>query len=286
MKPLGDSAIARLREITSLPDFTGTRYTIVREIARGGMGVVYEADDRELNRRVAIKVVPIESASAEAAQRLRDEAMTIAALEHPGIIPLHDAGTLPDGRAWYAMKLVRGKTLTQALDEGTPLSDLLRVVLRVCETVGYAHAHGRVHGDLKPDNIMTGEFGEVMVMDWGSGAVGTRGFMSPEQERRGPIDARADVYALGTILGLVGPAVRPLRSIAAKARSETREDRYADARELAAEVIRFVDGEKVLAHRESLLEKADRWLTRHRALVALVLAYMIMRVIVFLWVRL
>ena len=288
MKPLADSAIARLRDVTQQPDFSGTRYTIVREIARGGMGVVYEAEDRELSRRVAVKVMPVEDITPGGARRLRDEATIIAGLEHPGIVPVHDAGELPDGRAWYAMKLVKGKTLTAVLESGAPRADLLRIFVRVCETIGFAHAHGRIHGDLKPDNIMAGEFGEVLVMDWGGGSVGTPGFMPPEQERHEPTDARADVFALGRLLGALTmqePA-RALRSIVTRATAQARDDRYADAAALGADVLRFLDGERVLAHRETVIEKADRWLTRHRALVAMVLAYMVMRAIVFLWARL
>ena len=288
MKPLADSAIARLRDVTQEPDFTATRYTIVREIARGGMGVVYEAEDRELSRRVAIKVVPVEDRSRAAAQRLRDEATIIAALEHPGIVPVHDAGELPDGRAWYAMKLVKGQTLTAVLESGVARADLLRIFVRVCETIGYAHAHGRVHGDLKPDNVMAGEFGEVLVMDWGAGSAGTPGFMPPEQERRETIDRRADVFALGRLLRAltIHEPPKPLRSIVSRATAAAPDDRYEDAAALGADVIRFLDGDRVLAHRETLLEKADRWLTRHRALVAMILAYMVMRTIVFLWSRL
>ena len=288
MKPLGDSAITRLRAVTQQPDFSGTRYSLVREIARGGMGVVYEAEDRELARRVAIKVVPVEDNTAPARGRLRDEATTIAGLEHPGIVPVFDAGELPDGRAWYAMKLVQGRTLSAVIGDSVPLADLLRIFVRVCETAGFAHARGRIHGDLKPDNIMVAEFGEVLVMDWGGGAVGTSGFMAPEQERRQPVDARADVFALGRILAVATQreSSKPLRSIIARTTAPSPEDRYQDAASLGADVLRLLDGERVLAHRETVVERADRWLLRHRALVAMVLAYMIMRAVVFLWTRL
>jgi serine/threonine protein kinase len=108
---LSDDAVARLRTIAEEPDFAGTRYALVRELARGGMSVVYEADDLELGRRVAVKVLATELSSPEAAERMRTEARVIAQLEHPGIVPLHDVGTLADGRVFYAMKRVQGSTL-------------------------------------------------------------------------------------------------------------------------------------------------------------------------------
>lgn len=286
MKRLPDATIAHLREVAERPDFSGTRYTLVREIARGGMGVIYEAEDQELQRTVALKVVSSEIAGPESVERLRAEARIIAQLEHPGIVPVHDAGELPDGRAWYAMKFVRGKTLREVMEGAAAASDLLRIFLRVCETVAFAHAHGVIHRDLKPDNVMVGAFGEVLIMDWGVGAVGTHGFMAPEQQR-GTVDSRTDVFALGKMLAHLGRAAagRPLRAIVDKATRADPGDRYQDAGGVAADVVRFLDGERVLAHRETVLEKLTRWLRRHRALVALVAAYIVMRVLVYLWVR-
>jgi serine/threonine protein kinase len=163
---LSDSAVARLREATDWPDFTGTRYELRDTIGRGGMGVVYRAADRELDREVAIKVVASYLGS-DGVPRLRREARILARLEHPGIVPVHDVGTLPDGRMYYVMKLVRGVPLEQAVAGNPPLSERLRLFSRVCEAVGFAHAHGIVHRDLKPGNVMVGAFGEVLVLDWG-----------------------------------------------------------------------------------------------------------------------
>ena len=288
---LSDNAVAHLRAVTELPDFRDTRYRLQREIARGGMGVVYEAEDTELRRRVAIKVLASELASADAVERMRAEARTIARLEHPGIVPLHDVGLLPDGRLWYAMKLVRGRRLDEW---SATLPELLRVFLRICDAVAFAHANGIVHCDLKPENVMLGDFGEVLVMDWGvartTGAndslvVGTRGYMSPEQERGDAVDSSADIFALGAMLRALLPAKlpRPLAAVCAKATAPAQADRYATVRDLADDVSRWLDGQPLIAYRENPIERAGRWLSRNRALVTIVIAYLVMRVIVILW---
>jgi serine/threonine protein kinase len=290
---ISDNAVSRLRAIAEEPDFRGTRYTIVRELARGGMGVVYEAEDAELQRRVAIKVVATELASEDAAERMRREARVIAKLEHPGIVPLHDVGALPDGRIFYAMKLVRGHRLDER-----PLArtEALRLFLRLCEAVAFAHANGVVHCDLKPSNVMIGAFGEVLVMDWGvaraagdassSLVAGTHGYMAPEQERGDAVDARADVFALGAILrDLISDAPKPLRAVITKCLAPNADDRFPDAAQLAAEIARWLDGEPLLTWRESLIERAGRWLTRNRALVAVVVAYIVMRLIVLFFIH-
>jgi serine/threonine-protein kinase len=290
---LSDDAVAHLRAVAELPDFSHTRYRLERELARGGMGVVYEAEDSELRRRVAIKVLASELASEGAVERMRAEARIIARLEHPGIVPLHDAGLLPDGRLWYAMKLVRG----HRLDEwNASTSDLLRVFLRICEAVAFAHANGIVHCDLKPENVMLGDFGEVLVMDWGvareSGArdaqiAGTPGFMAPEQERGDPVDASADIFALGALLRAILPSTLPraLAAICANAAAPAKSGRYATARDLADDVSRWLEGQPVSAYRENVIERAGRWLSRNRALVTIVLAYLVMRIIVILWLH-
>jgi serine/threonine protein kinase len=285
---LSDDAIAHLRDVAELPDFSATRYVIRREIGRGGMGVVYEAEDASLERTVAIKVLDNAVTSPRAAERMRHEARIIAGLEHPAIVPVHDVGELADGRVFYAMKLVRGRTL-DAFAHDHALPELLRVFLRVCEAVAFAHAAGVAHGDLKPQNVMIGEFGSVLVMDWGLAtthdaepAGGTPGFMPPDRSS----GAGADVYALGVILkGLAATMPRRLAAIVNKAVADEERNRYANARELADDIGRYLDGEAVSAHRENVLEKAARWIERNRAIVAVLFAYVVMRALVLFWFR-
>ena len=167
MRHLSDKALTRLRDGAELPDLSGTRYQLMGQIARGGMGVVYAAEDEKLQRRVALKVLEVPGAEGELPSRLMREARVLARLEHPGIVPVHDVGTLADGRVFYTMKFVEGKRLDKHLETVESIPDRLRIFLRVCDPVAFAHAHGVLHRDIKPANIMVGSFGEVLVMDWG-----------------------------------------------------------------------------------------------------------------------
>ena len=283
MDTLSDQVLAHLREVAEAPDLTGTKYEVLRPIGRGGMGTVYLARDHELGREVALKV--LESGA---------EARILALLEHPGIVPVHDAGTLPDGRCYYAMKFVQGTRLDQYAASTASQSERLRLFLRICEPVAFAHAQGLVHRDLKPANIMSGPFGEVLVLDWGiakapdaavENDAGTPGYMAPEG---GPIDARMDIYALGKILEFLlrGSAPsKPLRAIWAKAAHSDREQRYLDVQELSADVALFLDDGRVTAYRESIVERGARWLARHKTLSALVAAYLLARILLFISIR-
>ncbi len=228
------------------------------------MGTVYLADDAALERPVALKVLSVEASDPSEADRLRREALVMARLEHPGLVPVHDAGVLPDGRVFYAMKLVRGQRLDRyAAARPTP-SEGLAVFRKICDAVAFAHARGVVHRDLKPENVMIGAFGEVLVLDWGVArraedpaepggtVVGTRAYMAPEQAegRTDAVDARADVYALGAILrDLLPAAPRALQSVWNRAMAPAPENRYADVPELSADVERFLDGRVPSAHR-------------------------------------
>jgi tetratricopeptide (TPR) repeat protein len=154
------------------PPAAPARYILGSEIARGGMGIVYRATDTAFGREVAIKVLQDRfGPESGAAERFATEARITAHLQHPGIPPVHDLGTLPDGRPFLAMKYVKGVTLAAML-EGRPNPAHNRGLFvsafeRVCQTVAFAHAHGVIHRDLKPSNVMVGAFGEVQVMDWG-----------------------------------------------------------------------------------------------------------------------
>ena len=232
MTALSDVAIARLQAAAAWPEITDERYSIVEELGRGGMGTVYRARDEAFDRDVAVKVTnALDNPSLEA--RMRTEARILARLEHPGIVPIHDVGRLADGRLFYVMKLVRGRTLLDHLGPGADLGERLRIFERICEPVAFAHAQGVVHRDLKPANVMIGAFGEVLVLDWGVAhavdagppegvtpsrdpetaslidghtepgtILGTRGFMAPEQASgaAGAADPRTDIYGLGAIL--------------------------------------------------------------------------------------
>jgi serine/threonine protein kinase len=208
------------------------------EVGRGGMGVVYRALDTHFMRDVAVKILADRLVgNPTATRRFLEEARVTAQLTHTAIPPVHHIGTLSDGRPYLAMKLIQGRTLGERLrDRPDPLADLplyLGVVEQVCLGVGYAHSRGVIHRDLKPGNVMVGEFGEVQVMDWGlakevgkadapddaapelrevraadeeytrAGTIlGTPAYMPPEQAagQIDRVDTRADVFSLGAIL--------------------------------------------------------------------------------------
>ncbi|HKC60265.1 MAG TPA: serine/threonine-protein kinase [Myxococcales bacterium] len=311
MSRLDDAALARLRQSVREPDLSGTRYRLAGVAGSGGMGTVYVALDTELGRRVALKVLDLEDPETEA--RLRREAEVLARLEHPGIVPVHDVGRLGDGRAFYTMKLVEGERLDQSTAR-LSLAERLRVFLRVAEAVAFAHARGVLHRDLKPQNVMIGPFGEVLVLDWGlakvvsdprgraDGATGNRrapgdtgegsvlgtpGFMAPEQQSggSGSVDARADVFSLGALLqSLLAPgAPAALRAITRKAMSPRPDDRYPGAADLAKDAERFLEAAPVSAYPENLLRRALRVAKRHRVAAAIVAAYLVGRGLILLF---
>ncbi|HZM90411.1 MAG TPA: serine/threonine-protein kinase [Blastocatellia bacterium] len=360
MRWLSDGSVDRLREEADLPDLGGSKYLVLHKLGWGGMGTVYLAQDVDLGRKVAVKVMNMADPTGALATRMMREARIVALLEHPSIVPIHDVGALDDGRVFYAMKLVQGKRLDQTTGDNASFYDLLRIFQKVCEAVAFAHARGVIHRDLKPENIMVGPFGEVLVMDWGvakvlsdadlaadpaptdehselhaiedadliatlplvagktgdtSGGtvIGTPAYMSPEQARGQTelLDERSDVFSLGAILyylltgrppyesdgGTVArrqtwkSPIRPrqldrkiprqVEAICLKAMSEHREDRYATAEGVGVDVVKFLDGNPVSAYRENVFEKAFRWLNKNRFIVILILAYLIMRLIVF-----
>jgi serine/threonine protein kinase len=268
---LSDRVLDHLRRVADLPDLSGTRYELRGEIGRGGMGVVYAAHDCELDRTVALKV--LDGATD-------GEAQLMARLEHPAIVPVYEAGRLPDGRAWYAMKLVSGARLDQYLAGGPPAAEKLRVFRRIAEAVGFAHTRGTLHRDLKPQNVMVGPFGEVYVMDWGvAGIGGTPEFRAPEQA----LDGRSDIYGLGALLACVlKPDAPPaLGAVAAKAMQADPALRYPDAAALLADIERFQEGLAVKAWREPLWHGMRRLASRNAVLLWLLAAYAAVKFLLF-----
>jgi WD40 repeat protein len=213
---------------------TAWRYEIRGEIARGGMGRVVEATDTVLGREVALKEAL--SLDPETVRRFERETRITAKLEHPSIVPVHDAGTSPAGAPFYVMRKVSGRPLEDLVATNERIVDRLALVPHIvaaANAIAHAHERGVVHRDIKPSNILVGDLGETIVIDWGlakaigeteertapsqaitapvaiaddglktrAGIVfGTPGFMAPEQLRGAPVDERCDVYALGATL--------------------------------------------------------------------------------------
>src|SRR5277367_1147928 len=167
MSWLSDDAVARLRDAWSEPDFSGTPYRFVGALGRGGMGAVFLVEDSRLGRRVAMKVLDLPDRAGELEARLLREARVLAQIEHPGIVPVHDVGSLADGRVFYTMKYVEGQRLDEWAATSASVAERLRLFEKICEPVAFAHSRGVLHRDLKPANVMVGPFGEVLVMDWG-----------------------------------------------------------------------------------------------------------------------
>jgi serine/threonine-protein kinase len=234
------------------------RFQVLRPHARGGLGEVFVARDGELNREVALKEIQNQHADhPESRSRFVLEAEITGALEHPGIVPVYGLGTYPDGRPYYAMRFIRGESLQEAIkrfheaerpgrdpgERALALHGLLRRFVDVCQAIAYAHSRGVIHRDLKPGNVMLGQYGETLVVDWGLAkplgatglpeylplsvegpvrpashgesaptfagmAVGTPQYMSPEQAagRIDELGPASDVYSLGATLysALVG----------------------------------------------------------------------------------
>ncbi|MHC4598675.1 MAG: serine/threonine-protein kinase, partial [Planctomycetota bacterium] len=157
------------------------RYSVLGEIARGGMGAIVRLVDNDIRRPVAMKVILSDetagTADRERVERFVEEAQVTGQLEHPNIVPVHELGLDHEGKVYFTMKLVKGESLDSILDRLAdkdpghagkyPLSHLLQVFLKVCDAIAFAHSKGVIHRDLKPENVMVGSFGEVLVMDWG-----------------------------------------------------------------------------------------------------------------------
>jgi serine/threonine-protein kinase len=226
------------------------------------------------------------------------------------------------------MRYVDGQTLEEYAPSISSVAARLRLLLRICEPVAFAHARGVIHRDLKPSNIMIGRFGEVWVLDWGlavsdpagatehgesvaapaelkrmtqAGAVlGTPGYRAPEQEHRsGEITSAVDIFALGAVTAFLlthhhpgidgtldlGGMPAPLRAIVRKACAADRRERYASVLEFAGDLGRHLDSERVLSYDEPWFATLQRWIQRYRFVIALLLGYLVLRVLLALWER-
>jgi hypothetical protein len=210
-------------------------YRIEREIGRGGMGIVYEAEDTRLLRRVALKALPAPVARDPVGrERLMREARAAAALSHPGIATVYALDEI-DGTLYLVSELVRGETLRTEVRRGPLPAERLRATLgELAAGLAAAHAAGIVHRDFKPENIIRCADGRVKILDFGlarstgpaavtelalteSGtAIGTPGYMAPEQLAGGPVDARADVFAFGVVAWELATGVHPFGTSAAE----------------------------------------------------------------------
>jgi TolB-like protein/Tfp pilus assembly protein PilF len=195
-------------ESTLVPGAVIGRFELVREVGRGGFGMVYEARDKALGRTVAFKALRAGARPAMREERLLREAEAAARLSHPNIVTLHDVGNSDHG-PYLVMELLRGRTLAQRLGQGpVTVRETLRVAVEVGKGLAHAHAHGVIHRDLTPGNVYLCDDGQVKVLDFGMAHAfgrrklegGTPAYMAPEQWRGAPEDERTDVFALGVIL--------------------------------------------------------------------------------------
>jgi len=226
-----------------------SHYRIVAEAGRGAMGVVYKAEDLTLGRTVALKFLPEElAAHPPALERMRREARMIGALNHPGICTVHELGDA-DGRVFLAMEFLEGESLRARMARG-PVSEaeFFDIAMQVARALDSAHGQGIVHRDIKPDNLFVTRSGQAKVMDFGlaktvsqeDGAVaqstvtGTSGYMSPEQARGEPLDARSDIYSFGRVLSELtgGRLASRVAPVIAKAMANDPAGRWQSAAEL------------------------------------------------------
>ncbi|MEK7487496.1 MAG: serine/threonine-protein kinase, partial [Planctomycetota bacterium] len=220
-----------------VPKKIESRYTVLKTLGEGGMGVVQLVKDELLGREVALKRIRIHQQNRIRKDnhflwRLQREAEIMAVLEHPNIVPLYEMQVKEEGELQFTMKKIEGKTLRELLHHSQETIDqqryFLEILLKVCDGIRYAHSKNIIHRDLKPDNIMIGSYGEVYILDWGIakkleettskedslllennrtkgihtiGGIGTPGYMPPEQQRSASsVDQRADIYMIGKIL--------------------------------------------------------------------------------------
>lgn len=215
--PTSIETIYNSSQIISSCDRAYHAYSTGGTLGEGGMGIIYEATQSALNRPVAIKMLKKDACSEAQRAKFLSEAVLTGSLEHPNIIALHDLGVDQDNNLFYAMKKINGQSWSESIND-LSLDENLEIFLRVCNAVAFAHSRNVVHRDIKPGNVMLGEFGEVLLMDWGLAVVlppnrplkstefpalgGTPSYMAPELARGDfkKLGRPSDVYLLGAVL--------------------------------------------------------------------------------------
>ncbi len=285
------------------------RYTDEQEIGEGSNAKVYSLHDLDCNREVAVKVLK-HASETEEIRRFVVEAGVVANLEHPSIVPVYDLACDISGQVYLSMRKVQGRTLKDFIEEtlkaGASCDEIVRIFLKICDALSYAHSKGHTHQDIKPENIMLGEYGEVFVIDWGASASSgsdeislTPMYMSPQQANGQEAAVTDDVFCLGATLfhcltgrfpttaesllalwekrrrGIIDPltdeqsarAPAALISIATKAMSLDSRERYQTITEFADDLKSYQAGLSVTAHSDTLLQFIKRFYQRHRNLV-------------------
>lgn len=218
-RKLGTKAVPDFNKEAKLPEYKDPEYELVKILGEGGMGIVFEARQRSIDREVALKMLKAKTAKdKEQRAKFLTEAVVTGELDHPNIVPIYDVGASADNALFYAMKKVQGTPWLKVIKEKSTTENL-EILLRCADAVAFAHARGVIHRDLKPENVMLGAFGEVLVMDWGlaystkdfrksksitenTSMGGTPAYMAPEMAT-GPITkvgAHSDVYLFGAML--------------------------------------------------------------------------------------
>jgi len=291
------TVIDELLELSDAARQGAGRYARESRLGAGGVGEVWRARDLLLDRTVAIKVQRDDRRDDTAFAR---EARLTASLQHPGIVPIHQVGTLDDGRVFYTMEEVEGPDLSEVLAElhrasagewreggsGWTLRRIAEAVARVADAVGYAHSRGIVHCDVKPANIKLGPHGEVRLMDWGMAVPqgsrpigGTPAYMAPEHQRREPVGPAGDVFALGRVLQdlVLGPGARvpredappvpeELRQLADRCLAASPDERPADGSRVAEEIRAWLDGRRRAERAREALQRVDDMAARAASL--------------------
>ena len=227
------------------------RYQLLGELARGGMGSVLRGRDMDLGRDLAVKVLLDQHIhQSDLVNRFLEEAQICGQLQHPGVVPIYDLGILADHRPFFAMKLVKGKTLAALLAaRSSPVDDLprfLSIFEAICQTMAYAHARGVIHRDLKPSNVMVGAFGEVQVMDWGLAKILPKDGPKKEVDARPAnetIIARVSRKGVGDLTEVGSAMGTPAYMAPEQARGETEAiDRRADVFALGSILCEILTG--------------------------------------------